>query len=466
MYLDYETLEAFHDLACDAGENAADRLSQMVGEETELATAKIKFVSAINLESEFDFTSDHFAMITDLGGDLHGHSIVIFDDSTEAEMRHDFLPVLNSGDAATPESISDQTDDDNLERSGVIEFAHILGCAWVDIWADILEMVIDVSPPRYYAAPTGWLITNDLTHIGGITEASLLFKTEITSPQTDARFIHYFIPAIEELEQGLHEPHLDADVTVDDLGWDENEQNLPAIDDDEPIDDFDTDFSDADSSTDHNLDELDALDVIRAVAADHRLSPEQFHDEKIAAFESLVEQGGTQAVDAIDHATDQHVALADHNMMFVDLDDLAADLSDNSGYGVVFRYDGLPSGYLIVSFPHETATRIVDDMAYANLGDTTQAEVRESALSHLGETMASNILDGWANVIDMQVDRSPPTYREASEAELLAPVIDQLGKTQDYAFVFDHHIDVNGHPCSVYTICEVGSLGQALHEID
>ena len=88
----------------------------------------------------------------------------------------------------------------------------------------------------------------------------------------------------------------------------------------------------------------------------------------------------------------------------------------------------------------------------------------EGAIKELGNIMTSGFIDGWANVLQTSIEHSPPNFVHDMGESIMSPVIAKLGQQQDYAFVIDSAIEIDGEEsqCDIYALPDERELARAL----
>lgn len=417
MEIDLRTLARFHEMARRGAEEAADRLTDFTGVETELGVTKIKFVTTAEIQKEFDVDTTHVSVTTDLAGGPGGHSVVVFDEPSARELTDAIFSVMQPEQIGREESGGDGKNVDidlktsrtkevtpELRESALTELSNMLGCAFVDGWADVLNTEIDVSAPVLRAGTNSRQVFGDLDRVGKDTEIALMFESDINVVDTEITFSHFLFPSIDKLEDTISKQRHDI------TGFDFN---------------------------------------------------------KLIGFDAMVEEGAKEAAKSMGKLTGCDTSVEIRHLNFVRVDQLTRDLADEPRIGVAFEYDGLPSGYLLFLFTEESAAELVRELV-PNPPDDPFDEIGRSALQELGNIMASGVIDGWANVLNTGVDHTPPEYTHDIASAIADSLIAEVGQKQEYAFAFDTTLraDDKEFDCSIYSVCEHGDLEKALSRLD
>ncbi len=299
---------------------------------------------------------------------------------------------------------------DEMNRSATTEVGQVMNSGFVDGWADVLQTVIDVSTPEFIEGTTATPFFDDVADTPDDSDLALLFQSQIEAVGTEIRFSHYLFPT---------------------------QRSMAAL-----------------------LDRLRSNDGIEY--------------DKLDGFDRMAEQGAEEVAKAATTLTGIDTSVEIRRLNFVSLETIPEELGDEMRIGVAFEFDGMPSGYLLFLFDQESAQEVVNAMVpqvsdeTATASDEAFSEMEISAITELGNIMASGFLDGWANVLDTTIDHSTPEFIYDIGPAAIDPVIIQLGETQDYAFVFDTQIVADGREfdCDIYAIPEEDDLERALNDLD
>ena len=303
---------------------------------------------------------------------------------------------------------SDAEEFDEMNRSAVTEVGQIMNNGFIDGWADVLESVIDVSTPEFVEGATAEPFLGDIDTASG-NELALLFQSHIEAVGTEVGFSHYLFPKRESMA-GL-------------------------------------------------LERLRSSDGIEY--------------DKLDGFDRMAERGAEEIAKTATTLTGIETSVEIRRLNFLSLEAIPQQVSNEKLVGVAFEFDGTPSGYLLFLFDEESADEIIDAMVPSGTPTATAAEdgygeMGRSAITELGNIMASGFLDGWANVLDTTIDHSTPEFIHDIGAAAVDPVIIRLGENQEFAFVFDTVITADGHEfdCEVYAIPDESDLERALNDLE
>ncbi|MFC4543717.1 chemotaxis protein CheC [Halosolutus amylolyticus] len=301
-------------------------------------------------------------------------------------------------------SEADGEEFDEMTRSAATEVGHIMNSGFIDGWADVLEAVIDVSTPEFVEGQSADAFFGDIAEAPDDDDLALLFQSRIETVGTEVGFSHYLFPKRESMSQ--------------------------------------------------LLDQLRTSDGIEY--------------DKLDGFDRMAERGAEEVAKTATTLTGIDTSVEIRRLNFVSLEAIPEQVADETLVGVAFEFDGMPSGYLLFLFDEESAHEIVDAMVPAEIEEDGFGEMGTSAITELGNIMASGFLDGWANVLDTTIDHSTPEFIHDIGAAAVDPVIIQLGENQDFAFVFDTVVVADGREfdCEVYAIPDEDDLERALNDLD
>jgi chemotaxis protein CheC len=296
--------------------------------------------------------------------------------------------------------------DDDLQNSAVEEVCQIMNAGFIDGWADVLDTAIDMEPPTFVAGRSAdaFVGPEDLPDETGL---AVLFGSEVGTVGSSVGFEHYLIPTRESAARL-----------------------------------FGASGGDDGSGT--------------------------FEYEKLAGFDRMAQQGADTVADHLTKMTGIGMDVEVRRVNFVALDAIPEQVPNERHVSVAFRTGGALSGYLLFLFGHESARTLVETALgsaapEAGLGDLGVDAVKEHA-----NIMASGLLDGWANLLGSTIDHSTPAFADDMGAATVDPLIVGLGDAQQFAFVFDTHIEAtdDAFDVSIYAIPNEDDLEAVLSAID
>jgi chemotaxis protein CheC len=146
---------------------------------------------------------------------------------------------------------------------------------------------------------------------------------------------------------------------------------------------------------------------------------------------------------------------------FITTRDFPKEMDD--GICVYLTFTGLPSGNLLVYFPHEGAKKVARLLLQGIESDSNRgfSEIEISAIKEIGNILTSSFIDGWANLLKTEIDISTPNLINASEIESI------LREMDEYAFVFSSHIYAKKEDikCQIYVFPYINGMIEVLEKL-
>ena len=154
---------------------------------------------------------------------------------------------------------------------------------------------------------------------------------------------------------------------------------------------------------------------------------------ELSTFIRLTAAGAETVATNLEMLTGMETDVAVTHLDFVPIRDVASAVDDGEYLGTVFEFSGPMDGYLAVLFEAAGAGTVTE----ALVGETGDDAMQQSAIEELGNITASGFVDGWANALDTTIDHSVPDFVDDMGQAVLESVAVQLGRTQEFAYVFD-----------------------------
>ena len=293
---------------------------------------------------------------------------------------------------------------DELTTSAMVEVGQIMNNGFIDGWADVLETAIDVDTPELIRGTDPDQLLDPLAESPGEDDLVLLFQSTIEAVGTEVGFRHYLFP-----EQ----------------------------------------------------------DSMASVLARQGSDGTGIEYDKLAGFDRMAQRGASEVADTVTALTGIETDVEIRKLNFVPLEAIPEELASEMHVAVAFEFEGMPSGFLIFLFDEESAREVVRAMVPDPPEDEFDT-MGQSAIKELGNIMASGFLDGWANVLDTNIDHSTPEYIHDIGAAAVDPLVIQLGENQEYAFVFDTRVKAADREldCDILAIPDESDLERALNDLD
>jgi chemotaxis protein CheC len=186
--------------------------------------------------------------------------------------------------------------------------------------------------------------------------------------------------------------------------------------------------------------------------------------EKLEVFNEMTAAGSANAAGNISTMTGIDADLEVNRMSFVPIEDVPAQVGDERYVGTVLQYEGSIGGYLVILFDQPSARAVVDAMMPGESEDGW-GEMEQSALEELCNIMTSGFIDGWANVLESEIQHSPPQFVADMGSSILSPVVGRMAESQEHAFLLDSTIetaDDRAFRCELFALPNERELTAAL----
>jgi chemotaxis protein CheY-P-specific phosphatase CheC len=190
--------------------------------------------------------------------------------------------------------------------------------------------------------------------------------------------------------------------------------------------------------------------------------------DRLVAFDRMTSRGAESASDHMTAMTGMETDVEVTQLSFVPVHEAPRRLDDRRRLGAVLELEGL-AGYLAILFDADSAETVADALVPGGTGaDDGLGSMGRSALAEVCNVMTSGFIDGWADVLAITIDHSPPDIVDDMGSAVLDPVAARLGRTQEHAFVVDTVIRTDGREvgCDVYVLPEADALTDALGTLD
>ncbi|GAB3682407.1 hypothetical protein GCM10028857_08200 [Salinarchaeum chitinilyticum] len=418
MRLDTTALGTFHEMAREGAGIAAGRLTGIAEVETRVGITKLNFVRGNEIRKELAAGGEKVGVRVELSGAIEGHSMVVFDaDSARrvletllGEQFDDTAPAVGSGG----ETAVDATGTDAGETAAPAEFDELSQSAMSEVGQIINSGFVD-----------GWADVLETaidmttpTFVQGAEPDPFLEGLETSPGEEDMAIM--FRSQIEAVGEAIGFTHY--------------------------------------LFPDHD-DFADLLDRLRET--------EGIEYDKLVGFDRMAQRGAEEVADNISTMTGFDTEIELRRLNFVPMSAIPQELGNRQLIAVAFEFEGTPSGYLVFCFEESSAETVVEGML-PSAPDDAFGEMGQSAIKELSNIMASGFLDGWANVLDTNIDHTPPEYSHDLGAAVMDPIVLQFGDSQEFAFVFDTHVRAADREFDVeiYAIPDEDDLERALSQLD
>ena len=412
MKLDVQSLRTFSRLAHSGAEEAAGSLTTLTGFDARVAVTKVEMATRADVEREFrerDLVSVHIGF----SGAIEGHTVLAFDRQRAVSLV----------DALVPGASDDPNSD--LATSGLKELGNIMLGGFIDGWADFLGDSIDITTPTYVELDAGRSLQDVVDSEGipagaagaevGATDAAVPNASSATVDTDHVLAFRNHLETVDE-EAGFYiymlPTHESVETIVDVAGNAE-----------------------------------DAIPV-----------------ETFTSFSQMISEGAGQASEDLTAMTGIDTNVDVSRLSFVPVEGVPMELTDEARRGVVLEFSGTPSGYIAILFDPESAENVADALMP---GMESDPAMRQSALQEIGNIVTSGFLDGWANSLETTIEISPPRYVDDIASAIVDPLVAELARTQDYAFLIDSAIVTpDGEiTCDIYALPDEQELRTAFDQL-
>lgn len=193
---------------------------------------------------------------------------------------------------------------------------------------------------------------------------------------------------------------------------------------------------------------------------------------KLVKLNELAKEGAKKVAENLSQLLGIDVEMKISKIDFVTLTDIPEELGDEEIVGVYLMFMGLPSGYLVVLFPTESAKKVAK-LLLRGIGEDYDENIEEfgeldkSAIAEVGNILTSSFIDGWANVLKTEIDISTPQMVHDMGSAVIDPILVELAKDVDHAFVFNSHIHAKDEDitCKIYVFPEMNKLMEAIERL-
>jgi chemotaxis protein CheC len=259
---------------------------------------------------------------------------------------------------------------------------------FVDGWANVLDVNVDVSAPTYLSTAEGDGLPDDRAAKPADEEMAVLFQNDLEAVGAELSFRHYLLPDAETVER-----------------------------------------------------------LFRARSADRAI---EFR--KLGAFDRIAQRGANQVAGNLTKMSGVEMDVDIRRINFISLDAIPSEVSAEPMVGVAFSFAGTPSGYLLFLFDERSARTLVgrslDTEISADLGPFEQDAIKEMSNVMASGMLDgwANLLDGTidhstpAYAHDMGAAVVDPLVVGLGESQEFAFVFDTRIEAVDTAVDFDIYV--------------------------
>ena len=405
MNLDVQSLRTFSRLAHSGAEEAAGSLTTLTGFDARVAVTKVEMATRADVEREFR-ERDLVSVHIGFSGAIEGHTVLAFD----RERAVSLVDALVPGASDNPES--------DLATSGLKELGNIMLGGFIDGWADFLGDSIDITTPTYVELDAGRSLQDVVGPEGIPGEPAGADGADASSATIDADHVLAFRNHLETIDE-------EAGFYI------------------------------------YMLPTQESVETIVDVAGN---AEDAIPVETFTSFSQMISEGAGQASEDLTAMTGIDTNVDVSRLSFVPVEGVPMELTDDARRGVVLEFSGTPSGYIAILFDPESAESVADALMP---GMESDPAMRKSALQEIGNIVTSGFLDGWANALETTIEISPPRYVDDIASAIVDPLVTELARTQDYAFLIDSAIATPDETftCDIYALPDERELRAAFDQL-
>ncbi|MFB6129947.1 MAG: chemotaxis protein CheC [Salinigranum sp.] len=383
-----------------------------------MAVTKVEVSSRSDVTREFG-DRDVVSVRIGISGGIEGQMVLAFPREGAKRLVENVMPGATAAD--------------DLVESGLNELGNIMIGGFVDGWADYLGTPIEISTPTYV----------DVGAEGPLAG--------VEGPLGDG------------------EPASGADVPADDGESPPSDGESAFAGEERPTDDervlvFRNQVEATDEAVNFDLFMVPVAESI-GVIADTDGGESTVPLDSFTAFSRMIAEGAQQASSNISMMTGIDTEVEVCRLNFVPIEGVPAHLDDDPRTGVVLEFEGTPSGYLAILFDDASA-RSVASALLPGMDDGGE-EMRQSAIEEIGNIVTSGFVDGWANALETKIEITPPTFVNDLGPAIVDPLVADLARNQEYAFLIDSTIRTGDDEftCDIYALPDESELRVALNRL-
>jgi len=132
-----DKLSVFSDLTREGTTAAADRVTQMTGIETETDIAGVSFTPIDDISGRLE-DENYVGTTVEFEGTPSGHLVILFREASAANIAEAMMPMEPEGEGLT-----------DMHESALEELCNIMTSGFIDGWANVLQTIVEHTPPEY-----------------------------------------------------------------------------------------------------------------------------------------------------------------------------------------------------------------------------------------------------------------------------------------------------------------------------
>ncbi|THE62842.1 chemotaxis protein CheC [Salinadaptatus halalkaliphilus] len=193
LMVDIRKLSFINEMAKVGTNGVADNMGKLTGEDAQMEVTKTNFIDVDDIGSQLE-PGKRVGVRVRLLDPPHGHILVLF---PEASAKKITAIMLN-------DVVDDMSDvSGKMARSAVEEMGNMMASGFIDGWADVLGMVIDVAAPQLVYAPGEEVVTR--TANLGDDDLALFFDSDLTVPSYQIEAEIYAFPDLAEFVEMVND---------------------------------------------------------------------------------------------------------------------------------------------------------------------------------------------------------------------------------------------------------------------
>jgi chemotaxis protein CheC len=169
-------------------------------------------------------------------------------------------------------------------------------------------------------------------------------------------------------------------------------------------------------------------------------------DIQIDALREVGNIGASHASNALGQMIGKTVIINVPKADFMPVNELSKIFDDEDGSIVIlfFLILGEVEGFMVISFSENQATRISNFLMGTSDERLELDENNESALKEVGNVLSSAYLTAMGDLAGFNLRPSVPYLTYDTAEEVMGPVMEDIGKTTDYALITDNEFLLDG----------------------
>ncbi len=169
-------------------------------------------------------------------------------------------------------------------------------------------------------------------------------------------------------------------------------------------------------------------------------------DAQIDALKEVGNIGASHASNVLGQMIGKTVIINVPKADFLPVSELSKVFDEEDGPTVLlfFLILGEVEGFMVISFSESQATRISNYLMGTDDSHLELNEDKKSALKEVGNVLSSAYLTAMSDLAGFTLRPSVPYLTYGVAEEVVTPVIEDIGKTTDYALITDNEFLLDG----------------------